>query len=387
MESRDIAIEHKVKFKGNTGDFNEQPLFVLIPNKSLTGTDFISVCRLRKSTLEGVSGLLKLVVGTSSQLYSITGSTIINCQSITAGATTSDTPQHTITTVLNGRNSINIIDSAGSGYQGDISLTGFANLSDLNYIGTGIRPEREASVANGLTGSSMVLLYTFNRQEHGSSLVNIADRTLNGLEGQLKEAALGDGTTATVTGWTFGPTEGGFRLDKGGFINSASSSLFNINGVASSAMTVILFAKLSKIGGSQIFTIGSGATETISLAENNGLFRFKSVCSTVNASQSIDLGRWYHLAVTVNGTSASNSGCYIYINGVSAAFTGITSFPNINTDGRLLLGKDIGLALSGLTGCIGMTTVHNRSLSSQEIMMNYLSTIPSMMILDSISIA
>ena len=387
METNNAVIEYKVKFSTNKGDFNEQPIFVLTPNKSLTGTDFISVCRLRKSSTDAVSGVLKLIVGTSSQVYSVTGTFPIYAQSMTASnyTSTASNTQYVISTIFNGKTVLNVVTNDGEGYHGDINLSNFSQLMDMKYLGTGIRPEGEANAATGIAGSSMVLLYLFNREELGTSLTAVADRTSNGLSATIRGSASGDGTTATVTGWTFGPSEGAFRLDKNSYINSVTSSLFNPNSYVASSMTVMLLVKLSKTGNSQIFTIGSGTTHTISLAEDAGILKFRSGTNTFTAS-TLDIGKWYHLAVTVDGRGGALCGSKIYVNGVSAAASAITGCPVLGNS-RLILGRNLDLTTSGLTGSIGITTVHNRSLSAQEIMQNYLASIPSMVIIDSIKIA
>ena len=97
METKDLVIESTVAFKSNRGNFNHQPVFTLTNNPGLTGDDFISLYRIRRSTLPSQSltgaaisadGRIGLTIGSSQGITSLTGSTRIKAQSLTSGEAT-----------------------------------------------------------------------------------------------------------------------------------------------------------------------------------------------------------------------------------------------------------------------------------------------------------
>ena len=49
MQTKDLTIEYAVTFKSNRGNFNHQPITTLVNNTGLTGDDFISLYRIRRS--------------------------------------------------------------------------------------------------------------------------------------------------------------------------------------------------------------------------------------------------------------------------------------------------------------------------------------------------
>ena len=387
MQTNSFVLEHKLKFLGNGGSFNEQPIFTLVQSNALTGNNFISVGRIRKSTNDGASGVIYLKIGTTAGLSSITGSQPLYCQSHTAdsGASTSDSTQYIISTAITDFNKLNVIINDLGIYSGDASLTGFERLGLLNYFGTGIRPISDSLPTNGVTGSSLILYYTYNREELSSSLTSIVDRSGNSLSAAIKGAASGNGTSATVTGFTYAPCEGGFRFDGKSWLESASSSLFNPVSTALSGISIMCFVKFAATSNSQILTIGSGITETFGLKEDSGVLKLQIGNSSFTAG-SLNLGKWYHIAATFDGSMGSFSGANIYINGACASYSAFTSIPQLIANSRLVIGKALDLSNSGLTGVIGLTRIFNRCLSATEIMQNYLSEIPSQVILKSVKI-
>lgn len=387
MDRNSLIIENKVRFLTNQSNYNEQPLFVLVNNKALTGNNFLALCRVRKTTTEAASGNLSLYYGSTGSLVSATGANGVYPRSVTAqtNSTTAEGNLYTITTVITDGNRIDVIINDSNILFGDMTITGLTKQADdLNYIGTGIRPEPDTLPTNGTTGKSQVLLYTYNRQEVGSSLTSVADRSGNNILGYIKGPASGDSTSATVTGWTYSPCEGGFRLDRDSFIESSSSHLFNAS--TANGLTVMMHVKLAQTGNTNIFTIGSSATEVMTMKESNGMLTVKVGASSVTAGN-IEVGKWYHLAAVCFNTTASNSGTWAYVNGGSASFSAsMRALPVVNSDTRLIVGRDITLSVSSLTGTAGLTRVFNRPLSATEIMLNYLATIPSIIVHESLKI-
>jgi len=388
MNISNFVIEKDIKFVTNNGDFNEQPVFTLLDNKSLSGNDFINVSRIRTTTDDGGTGALVLFVGTTGGFYSSTGIHGVYAQSITSNGVTSDVRSYTITTFSNKSERVDIIINDLGTYYSNISVSGIDGYPDnMFYYGCGIRPDPETLPVDGTTGKSLSLYYTYNRQELGSGLTFIADRSGNSLTGHIKGASSGDGTSSTVTGYTYSPLEGGFRFNGKGWIESASSSLFNPVGGANSGMTVMMFAKLSQTGNSVLFDCGSGTTSNIKLYNLNGVYHYGDSNGTVESGVSAELGKWSHLTVVFDGSvSSSNSGIWFYVNGRSASNSAGYIDYNTVSNGRLMLGKDMDLVSSGLTGAIGLTRVWNRALSANEVFKNYISTIPSQMRINEIKI-
>ena len=488
MQTQDFTVEYSVRFKSNKGNFNHQPVFNIINNGGLTGDDFISLYRIRRSTENSLSiedmsttgfGLLGMTLGTSAGLTSVSGSSRIRSNSITSGdggltadydpdaaggdrdltnlsVTARDRFDYRFTTSITNtdRIDITIYDETKGQYINEITLTGMPALGALNFIGTGIRPCGRAlttdDTPDGTTGKSEVLTFLFNRmgqqtpyhtttampeQWTSSGLTGVFDTSFNGLSGTLRGKAAGAGVmqnsgsaaagTATVTGWTAGPIEGGFRLDNGGFIEGVTSSLYNTRNILTTGMTVMTYVKFHATGSNQTFLNVAGNEESLVLKMENGNMVFSNKYSSISAGaitsdtnimcggRTFLLNRWYHVTGLIQATG-SQSGMSIYINGeksflartisadsasstvsggswqttldTSADLVGI----NEPTNPRLLLGteRDFTLSTSGaqVPHDLGITRVFNRPLSESEIFQNYIATIPSNAVIKSIKI-
>ena len=388
MNSLNFFSEWKGRFSGNSGDFNERPIWNLVNSNSLTGSNFMSLYRIRKSNDENATGSLGFTHGSYLGLTSVTGSYPLYTQSISSSNTTTTADQNQYTISLNtysgSRVDITITDS-GTVF-GDISLTGLFQIPSLNYFGTGFRPNIDTLATNGSTGKSLVLQYTYNRQELGISLTAVADRSGNSLTAAIKGTASGNGTSATVTGWTYSPCEGGFRLNGGSWLESMTSNLFNPVSTSTSAFSVMMFAKFSGTGNSNLFSIGASATEVLSVKEQSGSVVVKMGSNSFTGGPA-NLGKWYHLAVVVDGTTSTTSGTRLYLNGRSNASSAMITIPTVNNDARLVIGRELDLSSSSMTGVVGLTRIFNRALSATEIFQNYICTIPSMSVVKSIKIA
>jgi len=388
MNTENFIIEEITKFSGNGGSFNEQPLWILTENQTLTGNNWISLMRIRSERTDALSGVISLKIGSTAGVKSFTGSTELYANSITGvGGTTAAGQQYTITHILNKFSRHDVIISDGNNVVGDITATGMEVLPKLNYLGTGIRPVPDTIPTNGSEGSALAAYYTFNREELASSLTSVADRSGNGNTLSMKGSTSGTGLSASVTGWSYGPCEGAVRLDGAGWLESASSTLFSLTSAASGGYSVLIHGKFSLTGTSQLFSIGASGTEELGIYEESGRLNVKVGLGTLSAR--IEPGQWYHIGVTVKTDIASSlSGTTLYLNGNSAALSAnMLSFPSvINGDARIVLGKDQDLVSSGMTGSVGLTRVFTRGLSASEVMLNYLSTIPSMTIKNSLKI-
>jgi len=346
MEIRDLTIEYSVEFKSNKGNFNVQPVFTLTKDQGLTGDDFISLYRIRKTTTESASltglsatadGRLGLTLGNANGLTSLTGSTRIKAQSLVAGdanltadwgseasvpggtanlnllSTTSTEwrPAYTITInqIARERFEIIVLDENTNIYSSDISITGIPNINALRTLGNGIRPIGRKTTGDttptGGKGKAEILTWLFNKQEQqeqwaSSGLTGVFDMSFNGLTGALLGKAAGHGAMqtggtsgslvgatgpATVTGWAMGPIEGAFRFDNGGYVKSAHSTLFNTRTTSTSGMTFMTYVKFHATGSNQnIMTIaGTESDPAFEIRLENGEIVFNNPLSSITA--------------------------------------------------------------------------------------------------------
>ena len=476
METKDLVIEATVAFKSNKGNFDHQPVFTLTNNPGLTGDDFISLYRIRRSTLpsQGLSGTaisadgrIGLTIGSSQGITSLTGSTRIKAQSLTAGAptltadwsagpnsgtlisTTSTTwlPVYNIVINQTDTNKIEVItlEEEENIFTSALTITGLPTLVDMKVMGNGVRPlgkqtETGGTTPNGEKGKAEILTYLYNRMEvqnswTSSGLTGVYDRSFNGLSGALMGKAAGKGAmqtggnpgagTATVTGWSLGPIEGGFRLDNGGYIKTnrvaPNASLFNARDETTSGMTFMTYARFHATGSTQnIITIAGDETNpafTLSFKGNGeqadtGLIEFSNYLSSITAGSitasdntmagayPIKLNRWYHIAGRVSSTG-DLSGLSLYINGertklarssasVSgtgpAAATGNIVAMARPTNPLAFFGSDKAGNGAVVAHDLSLTRIFTRGLSDSEVFQNYIATVPGNITLKSFKI-
>ena len=476
METKDLVIEATVAFKSNKGNFDHQPVFTLTNNPGLTGDDFISLYRIRRSTLpsQGLSGTaisadgrIGLTIGSSQGIPSLTGSTRIKAQSLTAGAptltadwsagpnsgtlisTTSTTwlPVYNIVINQTDTNKIEVItlEEEENIFTSALTITGLPTLVDMKVMGNGVRPlgkqtETGGTTPNGEKGKAEILTYLYNRMEvqnswTSSGLTGVYDRSFNGLSGALMGKAAGKGAmqtggnpgagTATVTGWSLGPIEGGFRLDNGGYIKTnrvaPNASLFNARDETTSGMTFMTYARFHATGSTQnIITIAGDETNpafTLSFKGNGeqadtGIIEFSNHLSSITAGSitasdntmagayPIKLNRWYHIAGRVSSTG-DLSGLSLYINGertkldrssasVSgtgpAAATGNIVAMARPTNPLAFFGSDKAGNGAVVAHDLSLTRIFTRGLSDSEVFQNYIATVPGNITLKSFKI-
>ena len=315
MQTKDFTTQHTLRFLSNKTNFSKQPLFLLTNNMGLTGDDFIALYRItRGQAFSGTfresaaisdtgatnavsgDGVLGITIGSSYGLTSATGSNRINANSITAAegvsgafsspevsatssllSTTAAGTKYTISMSMKGTDRIDIIVNDGESNAGDITITGLPTLSDMKIIGNGIRPKgRQTSTyvvdaatdMNGAAGSADITTYLYNQQEQqqiwtSSGLTGVFDLSFNGLSAAVKGKAAGHGImqvagiqgagSGTVTGWTTGPTEGGFRLDNSSYLEGVTSSLFNTRDHVTTGMTLMTYVRFHATGSEQSF--------------------------------------------------------------------------------------------------------------------------------------
>ena len=459
-----------VAFKSNRGNFDHQPIFTLTNNPGLTGDDFISLYRIRRSTLpsQGLTGAgitadgrIGLTVGSSQGITSLTGSTRIKAQSLTAGApnltaaagtlisTTSTTwlPVYKIIVNQTENSKIEVItlEEEENIYTRALTVTGLPVLADMKVIGNGVRPLGKQTGSGGTTptgaaGKAEILTYLYNRMEvqdtwTSSGLTGVYDRSFNGLSGALMDKAAGHGTiqtggnpaagTATVTGWSLGPIEGGFRLDNGGYIKTnrlaPNAGLFNTRDEATSGMTFMTYARFHATGSTQnIITIAGDETNpafTLSFKGNGeqadtGIIEFSNYMSSITAGSitasdntmagayPVKLNRWYHIAGKVSAVG-DLSGLSLYINGEKTKLARSTSSvsgtsPAAATGNIIAMARPTNpLAFFGsdkagngavVAHDLSLTRIFTRGLSDSEVYQNYIATIPGNIILKSFKI-
>ena len=506
MQTKDFTTQHTLRFLSNKTNFSKQPIFLLTNNMGLTGDDFIALYRItRGQALSGTfreslaisdtaasnavsgDGVLGITVGSSYGLTSATGSSRINANSITGDAgltgtwgsgeasatstllsTTAPGTKYTISMSMKGTDRIDIIVNDGESNAGDATITGLPTLSDMEVIGNGIRPKgRQTSTyvvdattdMNGAAGSADITTYLYNQQEQqeiwtSSGLTGVFDLSFNGLSAAIKGKAAGHGVmqvagvqgagSGTVTGWTTGPTEGGFRLDNSSYLEGVTSSLFNTRDHVTTGMTLMTYVKFHATGSNQAFMDVCGAEDGFKLSMSGGTLCFTNTQSSITAgalttaagtvgtstnnmagAHNVLLNKWYHVAGVVSATG-SNSGMRIYVDGkrmplartreaatdydgpTSAMPTFQSNFPlsgtvsgsqdQLNstsadviampelTTPRLLMGSDRTLAGANLAFDVALTRVFNRPLSDSEVFQNFIGTIPSNATLDNFKI-
>jgi len=432
-------------------------------------------------------GVMGITIGTAAGLTSATGSNRITANSITSGlgqtngasaaagrtawdasnaatssllSTTSQGTEYIITMTMNGTDRIDVIVNDGMSNATDITITGLPTLSDMKVIGNGIRPKgRQNSTyvvnsttdMNGAAGSADITTYLYNQQDAqqvwaSSGLTGVFDLSYNGLSaavvgkaaghGAMQTAGLQGAGSGTVTGWTSGPIEGGFRLDNSSYIEGVTSSLFNTRNDVTTGMTLMTYVRFHATGSDQTFMNIAGAEEGLKLYMENGAFSFSNNSSSITAGtlttaagtvgkstnnmvgqHNILLNKWYHVAGVVSATG-SDSGMRIYIDGhrmplartryASAAAADVTVIPlsasisgsTVQSTGgsadviamptltspRLLMGTTRALAGAQVAHDVGLTRVFSRSLSDSEVFQNFIATIPSNMTLSNFKI-
>jgi len=432
-------------------------------------------------------GVMGITIGTAAGLTSATGSNRITANSITSGlgqtngasaaagrtawdasnaatssllSTTSQGTEYIITMTMNGTDRIDVIVNDGVSNATDITITGLPTLSDMKVIGNGIRPKgRQNSTyvvnsttdMNGAAGSADITTYLYNQQDAqqvwaSSGLTGVFDLSYNGLSaavvgkaaghGAMQTAGLQGAGSGTVTGWTSGPIEGGFRLDNSSYIEGVTSSLFNTRNDVTTGMTLMTYVRFHATGSDQTFMNIAGAEEGLKLYMENGAFSFSNNSSSITAGtlttaagtvgkstnnmvgqHNILLNKWYHVAGVVSATG-SDSGMRIYIDGhrmplartryASAAAADVTVIPlsasisgsTVQSTGgsadviamptltspRLLMGTTRALAGAQVAHDVGLTRVFSRSLSDSEVFQNFIATIPSNMTLSNFKI-
>lgn len=471
MQTQNITVEHSLEFKSNRGNFYQQPIFFLGKDQGLTGNKFISLYRIRRSTNEdgtitaansSKAALIAVTIGSDTGITSITGDVRLRSQALTAGdigltadygtppggsakltnlSTTSTeyrTPYRITFTKQGSEGNVVIFDTTDDSFTRAITLTGLPDLGSLSVLGTGIRPKGRSRVGdttpNGQEGKGEILTYLYNKMEQqevwtSSGLTGVFDLSYNSISASLQGKAAGNGitstapggpTSGTVSGWSLGPIEGGFRLDNGGYINSATSSLFNTRDTATTGMTMMTYVRLHASGTSQsVLHIGEQSTTALELKFENGNLVFtngrssvsagsiSSASNTMAAGRTFDLNRWYHIAAKIAATG-STSGMSIYVNGektvlarcdttdsVTATVSG-GSFQtvlgtsadlvaiNSPTNPNLKIGSDSNRLGARVAHDVALTRIFNRPLSDSEIFSNYIATIPSNTVVNNI---
>ena len=498
METKNFTTQHTVRYLSNKTNFSKQPLFLLANNMGLTGDDFIAVYRITRgqgnagayresaaisdtgaaNAISG-DGVMGITIGSAAGLTAATGSNRITANSITAGtgetntdwsagvaatssllSTTSQGTEYIITMTMNGTNRIDVIVNDGVNNATDITITGLPTLSDMKVMGNGIRPKGKQNSTyvidsttdmNGAAGSADITTYLYNQQDAqqvwaSSGLTGVFDLSYNGLSagvvgkaaghGAMQTAGLQGAGSGTVTGWTSGPIEGGFRLDNSSYLEGVTSSLFNTRNDTTTGMTMMTYIRFHATGSDQTFMNIAGAEEGFKLYMENGAFSFSNNSSSVTAGalttaagtvgkstnnmvgqHNILLNKWYHVAGVISATG-SDSGMRIYIDGhrmplartryasaadadvtvipLSASISGsavqstggsadVIAMPNL-TSPRLLMGTTRALAGAQVAHDVGLTRVFSRSLSDSEVFQNFIATIPSNMTLSNFKI-
>lgn len=443
MEAKNFTLKTLVRFNTNSGSYDYQPFITLINNDSLTGGKFISVYRVRRSENESADitgiiandedkdGYLKLTFGDGFGLTSLTGSRRIRARSVvppegsdlTINSTTGEGREYTVSLISNINNDIDVVVEDNGLLTTDIKANNLSTSAETyNYIGLGVRPRAETIPPNGTTGQSLVLQYYYNAMEASgdtfttSGLTGVYDWSGNSITANIIGKGAGDmasfagdnSVSGTVTGHTYGPIEGGFRIDGNTHIKTIPSDLFSTRDETTSGFTLMTHVKLFASGNTDIISITDGTDTMASIGIREGSFIFSNDNGSVTAgtltavaenagSADVKISRWVHLAATVDATTGSTSGTRLFVNGeptlltgiqetVSGSFTAIPEF-SVPADAYGLIGINKDEISNGLTGVIGLTRIFNRPLTEAEIFENFITSIPSNVICNEINIA
>ena len=459
---------------GLTGD-DFIALYRITRGQALSGTFRESAAISNTAAANAVSGdgVIGITIGSQYGLTSATGSNRINANSITAGegvaltfsgslsaemaatssllSVTSPGTEYIVTMTMKGTDRIDVIVNNGEENAGDITITGLPELSSMNVIGNGIRPKGKqlstyivdaTTDMNGNAGSADITTYLYNNQDQqqvwtSSGLTGVFDLSFNGLSAAVKGKAAGHGAmqtagaqgagSGTVTGWTAGPMEGGFRLDNSSYLEGVTSSLFNTRYHTTTGMTLMTYVRFHATGSNQAFMDICGAEDGFKLSMSGGTLCFDNTRSSITAgalttaagtvgkstnnqagAHNVLLNKWYHVAGVVTATG-SNSGMRIYVDGhrmqlartslignvdaltgsvpLSGSVSGsveqavgtsadVIAMPTL-TSPRLLMGSDRTLAGANQAFDVALTRVFNRPLSDSEVFQNFIGTIPS----------
>ena len=385
-----IAVYRITRGQGNAGTYRESAAI------SDTGA---------ANAISG-DGVIGITIGSAAGLTSATGSNRITANSITSGlgqtngasaaagrtawdasnaatssllSTTSQGTEYIITMTMNGTDRIDVIVSDGVSNATDITITGLPTLSDMKVMGNGIRPKgRQNSTyvidsttdMNGAAGSADITTYLYNQQDAqqvwaSSGLTGVFDLSYNGLSagvvgkaaghGGLQTAGLQGAGSGTVTGWTSGPIEGGFRLDNSSYLEGVTSSLFNTRNDVTTGMTLMTYVRFHATGSEQSFMNVCGGVQPAAGGQGasgpegfrlymapggndedqktGAALCFSNAISSITAgaltttdgtvgistnnqagAHNVLLNKWYHVAGVISATG-SDSGMRIYVDG------------------------------------------------------------------------
>lgn len=451
MEAKNFTLKTKTRFTTNKGSFEYQPIITFIENNSMTGGKFLSLYRVVRSREESndiqgiiydtggsiidpddVDGYLQLSYGDGTGLTSVSGSKRIKARSIVPpndiifdDSTTGEGSEYDFSIISDNNNNISVVVDEGGIMKRDIYLTDIGTNNDLyNYMGMGFRPVGETTPPTGENGSSLVLQYMFNAMEGTgdtfatSGLTGVYDWSGNSITAAIYGKGAGDmsgfagdgNVSATVTGHTYGPIEGAFRIDGDTFIKTKSSSYFNTLHESTSGFTVMTFFKMFTTGDSDIITLtdGSDIMGSIKISEgslvfsnNNGSVTAGSITAVGQNAGTADfantrLSRWVHVAATISATG-SEYGTKLFINGTPSVLartttslsSSLSAIPEyaVPDDGYMIMARNIDEITKGLTGIVGLTRIFNRPLSEAEIFENFITSVPGQVICNEINIA
>lgn len=451
MESKNFTLKTKIKFLGNTGSFDIQPIVNLFGSNSLTGGTFLSLYRQKQTNIESASltaipdhsldGVMSITYGDGIGLTSLTSDKRIRCSSVTsmsdldyAIVTTGYASNLTFTIVSDKENDMNIFVEEEGVVTELFKMYDFGyNNPFYNYIGYGIRPAPEGLLdslndqtipPNGTLASSLVLQYQYNAMERTqefstSGLTGVYDWSGNSNSASIFGQGAGDmvnfdidnAVSGTVTGHTAGANEGGFRFEGNTYIkttNPSVANLFNVRDLSTSGITLMTYVKFNATGNTDVITLHDGVDTMASLKVDRGCIVFESGTNSVSAgyidiignpavTAGTQLTKWMHVAATMNSTPGSSEvGTKLYINGFSTTLAGseesisadMYSIPQLNdATTEMIIGANPDTVSNSLTGVVSLTRFFNRPLTDAEIFENFITTIPPQAVIDEINIA
>jgi len=145
----------------------------------------------------------------------------------------------------------------------------------------------------------------------------------------------------------------------------------NNTGIAvTSARTIMAWAWMGNVASSVIARIGASADnqayEMQIYQSKLIMHRYAGAPSHVESTSSVKLNRWYHFAISYDGSNVK-----FYING---AYDGVSSLSLNTANAPLYVGSPVWGGNGHMSGNVSQVLLYNRELSATEINQNYNAT-------------
>lgn len=262
------------------------------------------------------------------------------------------------------------------GYAGGQNLASGDMLDEVAMWNRSLSPSEVLELYNNQSGKQI-------NNIPPQKTFDIYDRNLVGMYNFDSFTGLNDTSVYSNNGTNFGDVfvndtggkyGGGLQLDgNGDYVLVSSSNSLN----AVSAVTLIAWVKSSDNSGSIISKDGVSADRQYVLLDGGYasayIFENPTTYSTASSTTLINDSNWHFVAATLD--SATDGKAKIYVDGILEG-TAVTSIASIaSTTQDVYIGDRVQTNAYGLAGILDEVRIFNRSLSSDEILMNYKSNL------------